>query len=75
LTKVPSPSSSSFRMSSSLLTKFTMLNHIDLSFNSITSIIGGDLTLKAPLFFLDLTSNQISSVATSSLPSKKSFIF
>ena len=75
LTKVPSSSSRqmtdvgiSRASSTSLLTQFPLLNYVSLSSNAITSILKGDLTLSAPLKFLDVSSNQISRVAVGSFP-------
>ena len=74
LTKVPSELSYLFRVSSStsLLTQFPLLGYIDLSHNAITSVIAGDFKIKAPLSLLDLSFNNISTIATSSMPSKLS---
>ena len=78
LTKVPSVPSRRFKSisdmsrgaSTSLLTPFTLLNYVDLSSNVITIIGTGDLALKAPVKFLNLARNVISSVAAASLPSE-----
>jgi Leucine-rich repeat (LRR) protein len=81
LTKVPSTSSRRSGSGSeddgmiratattSLLTQFTQLNNVDLSSNVITTIGTGELALTAPLEFLSLANNVISSVAMGSLPS------
>lgn len=78
LTKIPSTSTRRFASSEnfirattkSLLTPFTLLNHVDLSSNVITSIGTGDLALKGPVKFLNLANNVISSIAAGSLPSE-----
>ena len=76
LSKVPSASSrraysvTSRITTKSLLTPFTLLNHVDLSSNGITSIGTGDLALKGPVNFLNLAQNVISSIAAGSLPSE-----
>lgn len=75
LTRVPSTNSTIIRSSSvGILTQFPLLNNVDLSSNAITSLIPHDFNLTAPLIFLDLSSNNISSAAPGSLPSI-SFIF
>jgi len=70
LTKVPSSPVDARATTTSLLTRFPLLNYVSLSSNAITSILKGDLTLTTPLKFLDLSSNQISQVAVGSLPGK-----
>ena len=78
LTKIPSSSSrrvgSKASSTSSLLTKFPLLNYVSLSSNAITSILKGDIALAASLKFLDLSSNKIAQVAVGSLPCRNNII-
>jgi len=53
----------------SLLTQFTQLNYVDLSSNVIITIGAGELALTAPVNFLSLANNTITSIEADALPS------